>query len=703
VPVTTVFDLNGLSAASGHASVGLLAGINGAAGGTATVQLNLGNGTTQPGLGRALDLVSGSSNGLTGTVEFNSNNEIPGLTGSRSRLFLAPGSAGIPTRNGVIVSGTAADQNSPSVVLTGTVPGVGGLGGRFAAINPGTGEVTAQTGTTRTEANLSSATATENVVYRPTNATANATLTNNIAPQTVIFEPRGNGQSVNLNGFTLTTNGLMFSGREITGTGTYIFSINGGTLEGAGGALRNFFVLGGSNNILNVSSNLAGSTGTIVKAGGGTLALTGTTVQLADGSVFLNQGALRARVDGPNQNFGPGNTVWLRGGVLEVDANGGTTTITPTLGIAAPGMAVNWTGGTDLGSVGGGGFAATNGNLNVNIGAGQTLTWNGTSGGSQFFVRSGHPLRFGTAQSTGIVTLVNNLALDDGSAGLPREARQIITEGAGSGTRNFDPAVRTRITGVISGSAATSLVKLGGTILELSAANTYAGGTSVDVGTLMVSNTSGSATGTGRVVVNDVLIGTGTIAPTAGNGLTMMPNSFLILDREFGTPGHLTVGTAGLDNPVTLRPTAAFASRINGTTFDPAGGATSYGRLTVRGTGTITLTGAILGVGIPTTFTPAPTDAFAILDNQTAGGIVGTFNGIGQDQTVNVTFPDNSFAGTFRVSYTGNVSGGTVTPDGGNDVVLYGFTPVPEPGSVLGLAAAAAAGAGLARRFRRTR
>ncbi len=62
--------------------------------------------------------------------------------------------------------------------------------------------------------------------------------------------------------------------------------------------------------------------------------------------------------------------------------------------------------------------------------------------------------------------------------------------------------------------------------LILSAANTYSGGTTQQVGTLLVTNTSGSATGTGAVTVAGtgqaaVLGGSGIIAPGGSNGVTV--------------------------------------------------------------------------------------------------------------------------------------------------------------------------------------
>jgi len=698
--VASTFTLNQVSSASGHASIGVFTGFTTGS----SVQLTVGNGTLQRGVDRYTRDSAGTVIGLgSGTMEFNFNGTISGFTGSTGRLFLAPGATGVPTQSGVITEGTSSNTNSPYVILTGSIPSRTGFLGRFAAINATTGEVPAQLGTARTEANLSSVAANENVVYRPTTSSANATLSNSISPQTVVFEPQGSGQSVNLGGFTLTTPGIIVE-RTTTGTTGYTFALDGGTIAGPAAALRNVFVLGSANTFFNVGATF-GAGGGVVKSGAGVMALTGSSPQMNfGGDVVINQGVLRARIDGATANLGANNVIALRGGTLEADAGGGTSTFSRSLGNGLGQVNfVGGTNGTNFGDRGGGGFSVFNGTLNVNIGGGAALVWNGNSGGNQFFLRSGSSLRLGSPQSNGFVNLQNDLALDDGSAGLPLESRVITTEGLSNLTAARDPSVRAQITGVISGSAASQLTKVGTSTLELTNANTYAGGTVVDLGVLMVSNTSGSATGTGRVVVRDMLLGNGTIAPGAGNGVTVMGSpstAFLILDREFGTPGSLKIGTAGVNNPVTLRPGANFVTRVNGTTFDPNGGANSYGRLTVRGTGQITVDGSVLTVGLPGTFTPSASDVFGILDNQTPNAITGTFSGVAQDGTVNAVLVNNAVVGTFKVSYTGDITDSGITISGGNDVVLYGFTPVPEPGPVLAACAAAAAFFGLARRAR---
>ena len=77
------------------------------------------------------------------------------------------------------------------------------------------------------------------------------------------------------------------------------------------------------------------------------------------------------------------------------------------------------------------------------------------------------------------------------------------------------------------------------------AGNTYSGGTTVTAGTLLVSNTTGTATGTGAVSVSAgaSLGGTGRIAPTGANGLTVTSGGLLGLVD--GTAADLDIDLAG--------------------------------------------------------------------------------------------------------------------------------------------------------------
>jgi autotransporter-associated beta strand protein len=215
-------------------------------------------------------------------------------------------------------------------------------------------------------------------------------------------------------------------------------------------------------------------------------------------------------------------------------------------------------------------------------------------------------------------------------------------------------AGRLTVDGAIGGSV--GMTKVGGGTLNLLAANTYTGGTTVNAGTLLVNNTTaGSGTGSGAVTVNTggTLGGAGAIsgAVTVNTGATLAPGNG-------PTPGVLTVGSA------TFNSGSTFSVKLNGTT---AG--TQYDQLRTTAAGTaVTLTGAALTGTFG--YAPQPTDALTVVSTP-GGTVTGQFAG------------GTSFA---FGGYTGTVQ---YNPD---SVVLTGFTPVPEPAHVLLVCVGAAAG-----------
>jgi len=173
---------------------------------------------------------------------------------------------------------------------------------------------------------------------------------------------------------------------------------------------------------------------------------------------------------------------------------------------------------------------------------------------------------------------------------------------------------RTLITGVISGSGASStLTKSGSGALRLTAANTYgSSSTTVNGGTLLVNNTTGSGTGGGPVTVNNsgsTIGGTGTIS----GRLTVNAGANLSPGNGGYTTGVLTVGL------LTLQPTSNFRIDINGTTVG-----TGYDQLQVTGAGGAggaVITGSNLLVHVDTTLTVG--EQFTIAHH--AGGYTGQF------------------------------------------------------------------------------
>ena len=209
--------------------------------------------------------------------------------------------------------------------------------------------------------------------------------------------------------------------------------------------------------------------------------------------------------------------------------------------------------------------------------------------------------------------------------------------------------------GVITG-AATAKLHLhddSNAALTLTGANTFGGGVTIDGGTLLVSNTTGSGTGTGNVIVNagGTLGGTGVIAGTVfvNNGGALAPGA---------SAGALTINGAG---GVSFGASAAFQVEIGGLTPGSL-----HDQL-------IVLNGALLAgelqVSLIDGFFPDLDDEIVIL---TAASVVGTFS--------NAPLEGSRIImdwGSFAVRYLGN------------QVTLFDFepAPIPEPSSfvLLGL------------------
>jgi autotransporter-associated beta strand protein len=142
--------------------------------------------------------------------------------------------------------------------------------------------------------------------------------------------------------------------------------------------------------------------------------------------------------------------------------------------------------------------------------------------------------------------LENNSAVSDGIT-LSDVSRPIVNggwvvnSGTGSGNTLISTIIGSNVTRVVQNSATSRLV--------LSGPNTYSGVTAIDSGTLQASNSTGSATGTGAVNVNNggTLAGSGTIsgAVSVNNGGTLAGNVVLSSTVTNVDGGMLSPGVDG--------------------------------------------------------------------------------------------------------------------------------------------------------------
>ncbi len=257
---------------------------------------------------------------------------------------------------------------------------------------------------------------------------------------------------------------------------------------------------------------------------------------------------------------------------------GGTAgTVTVSGGVTASGLNFTTTGYALSGSS----ITLTGTDPSISVSSG-TATINSALAGSAGLVKSGNGTLAigGTNTYSGTTNIQVGIVRVSGGNALPNSGAVILTNTSGaalelaanetigalsgggttggnvslgSQTLTIAGTASTTFGGTISGTGG-SLQKTGNSTLTLTAANTYTGSTILGSGTLVVANTSGSATGSGNVQVSGTgttIQGTGTIAPGASNSVIL------------GTGTVVRVGNAGDSQGQTLTFTPAANTTTN--------------------------------------------------------------------------------------------------------------------------------------------
>ena len=279
---------------------------------------------------------------------------------------------------------------------------------------------------------------------------------------------------------------------------------------------------------------------------------------LYSGQTKLEGGVLQA-LDGDGIYYD--SNINFAGGVLQSNGD-----FTRAVGTAS--SKVQWTGD--------GGFAAAGGDLSVRLSNGATLTWDSGS-----FVPTGNKLIFGSSSADSSVTFFNNINLNGGNRTIVVKANDLIPENDTDEEvpANIDKAT---IRGVLSNGSLT----VGGAgyegVLNLGAANTYAGGTTVNGGTLALVEIHNP--------VNGHLISTGSL--NANGAVTVDAAGTFDISQT----GDQSIGALAGAGTVNLGANVLTLNQATDTTFSGAlndggiGGGEGAG-VTKKGIGTLTLSG----------------------------------------------------------------------------------------------------------------
>lgn len=225
----------------------------------------------------------------------------------------------------------------------------------------------------------------------------------------------------------------------------------------------------------------------------------------------------------------------------------------------------------------------------------------------------------GTTVSAGTLQLGNG-----GTAGMVGSGDVAISSGATLVTNRSDSfSINNNITG--AGSLIVSNASGGSTTLT-SSANTYSGGTTVSSGTLMFTNVSGSATGSGTVTVaaSATLAGTGSIAPAAGN--PVLVQGTLSIGQTSGTAADVAITTSGAGTLFMDTTSVLLMDLISGAGSGTLNAASAADMLLIGGTMTLNSGSTLRVQNLNGLSGWTAGDAWKLIDwNTLSGSAMGTF------------------------------------------------------------------------------
>ncbi len=671
-----------LQAAANGLSIGNAVSLNGT--GTVDTQANaltLGNtvsgggGLNKIGPGTlsltGANTYTGGTNLNAGTLAVGNNTALgTGALVMAGGTTLQAAANGLSIGNAVSLTGTGTvDTQANALTLGNTVSGGGGLN----KISPGTLSLTGA-----------------NTYTGGTNLNAGTLAVGN---NTAL----GTGALVMAGGTSLqaAANGLSIGNAvSLTGTGTVDAQANaltlGNTVSGGGGlnkigpgtlSLTGANSYGGGTSLnagtLAVGNNSALGTGTLAMAAGTTLQFAAANLSLANmismtgdptfdtmgnnatvsgvisgaGATLEKNGGGTLTLVAVNTYTGPTN---ISAGTLAI-GGGGSIGASSGVNLTAAGSAFDISGGGNqtIGDLSGvAGSAVTLGGNTLTAGTANSSTFAGAiSGGTGALTKQGtgtlsltgaNTYGGGTSLNAGTLAVGNNTALGTGALAMAGGTTlQAAANGLSLGNAvslNGAGTVDTQANALTLGNTVSGgggLTKIGSGTLSLSGANTYAGGTSLNAGTLAVGN--------------NTALGTGALAMASGTTLQAAING-LNLGNAVSLSGTGTVDTQA--NALTLGNIVSGTGALNktGSGTLTLTGANSYSGGTTISAGTLQLGGGGVSGSIIGDVTDNGVLAFNRSDTVTSPGVIsgsGSVSQIGSGRTVLTA--NNSYGGATTV------------------------------------------------------
>ena len=609
---TTAPSLQAGTVSGGSAAVNLTAGALGTA---SDVWLG-----TASGAGGVLNVSGGAAN-IGGNLSIGANAGSQGQATVSGGTLAAAGSIYVG-QNGtgtLDVSGTArvvsgatlsigqAISGGGTVELDGgtlTAPGVATAGGGTSILNFNGGTLQASASNGAFILGLTQ------VNVRNGGAVIDTSGFNIMTGQVLAHSPIG-GDNATDGGLTKAGNGTLTLTAADTFNGTT--EITGGTLALANGAaLQNSTLDTSASGTLNLSALTSGTLGGITGAGNLGLVAGSSGISLSVGNNNANttfSGSVAAGLSSLNK-IGSG-TLTLSGTIATTggsSVNAGTLVLNGALGVA------------DL-YVKNAAQLAGSGTINVTGGDGlfyqssAASTFGGTLSGSQLEIASGSLTLGGSANSFGggtnidipsaRLTLAAAGALPAGTAAAIYGTLDLGSFNASTDTLNGTGKVdnlsgsggNTLTIGLNGGSSTFSgtiqntagslaLYKTGSGTFTLTGPNTYAGGTTMNNGMLVLANTSGSALGTGTLTLNGGTLDAGAAGGTI-NGLVQAGSAAHTIAPGAG----LSTGYGTLNLIGGLNTNASTTLAFNMNLGSPIGGSTYGGDLVNLGGSPLTVSG----------------------------------------------------------------------------------------------------------------